>query len=52
MKRIVDDIKNFKGNVVTIEVEDNKIKKSLEKNNKINVIELNRPKKRKIFFFK
>ena len=49
MKRIIDDIKSFKGNVVSIGIDDSKIKRAFEKNNQINVLELNIPEKRKLF---
>lgn len=49
MKRLLDDIKTFKGNVVCISVEDNKIKRMLSKNSDTNIYELNRSQKAKLF---
>ena len=52
MKRITDDIKSFKGNVVCIGVDDNKIKKELLKNDNIGLYELNRPSTKRFIFKK
>jgi len=49
MKRLLDDIKTFTGKVTLIAVNDNKIKKNLVKNNKIDIFELNRPERGKLF---
>ena len=49
MKKILNDIKTFKGNVLTICVDDNKLVKELRKNNKINIVDFSRQTKRKIF---
>lgn len=49
MERIINDIKDFKGNTVCIGVEDNKIKRTLNKNKNVSVFELNRLQSRKIF---
>lgn len=49
MKRLLDDIKIFEGNVTLVGVNDNKIKKNLSKNKNINIFELNRPERGKIF---
>ena len=52
MKRILNDIKQFKGNVVCVGVEDRKIKKELMKNSNIGLYELNRPETKRIIFKK
>jgi hypothetical protein len=49
MKRIIEDIKSFKGNTVCIGVEDSKIKNTLKKNKDISIYELNRASTRKLF---
>lgn len=49
MKRILSDIKNFKGNVLCIGVTDKKIMSLLNKNNKIGIYELSREKPRRFF---
>lgn len=49
MKRLLDDIRTFTGNVTLVAVNDNKIKKNLSKNNNINIFELNRPERGKLF---
>lgn len=52
MKRILDDIKNFKGNVLCIGVKDKKIMSSLKKNSKIGVYELSRDEPKRFFGYK
>lgn len=49
MKRILEDIKNFKGNVLCIGVTDKKILSSLKKNSKIGIYELSRDKPTRLF---
>ncbi len=49
MKRILCDIKEFKGNVLCIGVTDNKIMSALKKNQKLGVYELSRDKPRRFW---
>jgi hypothetical protein len=49
MKKIVNEIHTFKGNVLCIGVTDDKILSCLNKNNNIGLYELSRPEPRKIF---
>lgn len=49
MKKIYDEIKNIKGNVLCICVNDDKIMKTLNKNKDVNLFEFSRNEKRKLF---
>lgn len=49
MKRLYDELKDIKGNVLCICVSDNKIMKLLNKSNDVNLFEFNRNEKRKLF---
>lgn len=49
MKRILEDVKKFKGNVLCIGVNDTKIINELKCNKKISIYELKRTESRKIF---
>lgn len=49
MKRLVEDIKKFKGNVVSIGINDDNIQKNLRKNKEISLFELEINTKRKLF---
>ena len=49
MKKLITDIKSFRGNVLCISVDDTKIINGLKKNNHVGVYELKREEKRKIF---
>ncbi len=49
MKKILEDIKKFKGNVLCIGVNESKILNELNKNKKINLYELKRKYNRKLF---
>lgn len=49
MKRIIDDINTFKGNILCIGVDNDKILSNLKKNKNIGLFELNRGTSNKIF---